>query len=71
MKRSKAESPITDLLRKTVAESGVPYLVLHRETGVARASIIRFVRGDTSLRLDCADKLAAYFGLKLVKRKVK
>ncbi len=67
-KTDKAESPITALLRKTIAESGVPYLVLHRETGVARASIIRFVRGDTSLRLDVADKLAARFGLELVKK---
>jgi plasmid maintenance system antidote protein VapI len=66
MKTRKTESPITDLLRKTIAESGVPNLVLHQQTGVARGSIIRFVRGDTSLRLDCADKLAEYFGLELV-----
>ena len=35
------------------------------ETGVQRASLSRFVRGKNSLRLDVADKLAAYFGLKL------
>ena len=33
---------------------------------VRRASISRFVRGERSLRLDAADKLAAYFGLVLV-----
>ena len=59
-------TPITDLLRKTIADSGIPNLVLSRETGVARASIIRFLRGDTSLRLDRADALADYFGLRLM-----
>ena len=63
----KTKSPITDLLRKTVAESGIPLLVLQRETGVKRGSIMRFLRGDQSLRLDKADALAKYFGLKLVK----
>ena len=28
-------------------------------------SLIRFARGDQSLRLDIADRLAAYFGLEL------
>ncbi len=31
----------------------------------ARASIMRFVRGSQSLRLDMADRLAACFGLEL------
>jgi plasmid maintenance system antidote protein VapI len=43
---------------------------LERETSVTRASILRFVRGSQSLRLDMADRLAAYFGLELrAKRK--
>jgi plasmid maintenance system antidote protein VapI len=58
---------MTDLLRQTIADSGVPLLVLQRETGVKRASMTRFIRGETSLRLDKADALADYFGLKLVK----
>ena len=57
--------PISDLLRRTIAESGVSYNALQRETGVTRASIMRFVRGDQSIRLDMADRLAAYFGLEL------
>lgn len=65
----KAKSSITDLLRKTVAESGIPLLVLQRETGVKRGSVMRFLRGDQSLRLDKADALAAYFGLRLVKQR--
>jgi plasmid maintenance system antidote protein VapI len=61
-------SPITGLLRQTIIESGIPYLALERKTGVQRASIQRFVDGRQSIRLDMADRLAAYFGLELVKR---
>ncbi|HUY32803.1 MAG TPA: helix-turn-helix transcriptional regulator [Pirellulales bacterium] len=53
------------------AAADVPLLTLATETGVARASLIRFVRGQTSLRLDIADKLATYFNLELAKRKAK
>jgi plasmid maintenance system antidote protein VapI len=57
--------PISDLLRRTIVESGIPYKALERETGVTRASIMRFVRGDQSLRLDMADRLAEFFNLEL------
>jgi len=69
MKRKTPKVPISDLLRKTIAESGVSYLQLERETGVTRASIMRFVRGDQYLRLDMADKLAGYFGLELSRKR--
>jgi plasmid maintenance system antidote protein VapI len=62
---SKSKATISNVLRKTIRESGIPLLVIERETGVARGSVMRFVRGDQSLRLDIADKLAAYFGLKV------
>jgi plasmid maintenance system antidote protein VapI len=63
-----SKSPISDLLRRTIVESGVSYNTLQRETRVTRASIMRFVRGSQSLRLDRADRLAEYFGLELRKR---
>jgi plasmid maintenance system antidote protein VapI len=66
MNASRSTAPISDLLRRTIAESGVSYNALQKETGVTRASIMRFVRGDQSIRLDMADRLAAYFGLRLV-----
>jgi plasmid maintenance system antidote protein VapI len=62
------ESPITALLRKTIIDSGIPYKTLERETTVKRSSIQRFVDGRQSIRLDIADRLAAYFGLRLTKR---
>jgi plasmid maintenance system antidote protein VapI len=68
MNASHPKAPISDLLRKTIARSGVSYNVLQKETGVTRASIMRFVRGDQSLRLDMADRLAAYFDLELRKK---
>jgi plasmid maintenance system antidote protein VapI len=61
------KQPITDLLRRTIIESEIPLLKLEKETGVQRASIRRFVQRENSLRLDMADKLAAYFGLALAR----
>jgi plasmid maintenance system antidote protein VapI len=67
---------ISDLLRRTILEAveagRTNYKALERETGVTRASIMRFVKGTQFLRLDMADRLAAHFGLELrAKRKGK
>lgn len=64
-------SQMSDLLRQTICESGIPLLQIANQTGISRASLIRFARGDTSLRLDIADKLADYFGLVLVRQSTK
>ena len=66
MSKSKLTSPITDVLRRAIIDSGTSHKALSRDTGVARASIMRFVRGDQSIRLDMADRLAVYLGLRLV-----
>jgi plasmid maintenance system antidote protein VapI len=62
-------SPIADVLRRTIADAveqgRTNYLTLERETGVTRASIRRFVNGERTLRLDMADRLAAWFALEL------
>jgi plasmid maintenance system antidote protein VapI len=68
MNERQPQAPISDLLRRTIAESGVSYNALQRDTGVTRASIMRFVRGTNSLRLDMADRLAEHFGLSLQKQ---
>jgi plasmid maintenance system antidote protein VapI len=60
---------ITDALRRAIVESGTSYKALSRETGVARASIQRFVDGRQSLRLDMADRLAAFYRLEVRKRR--
>jgi plasmid maintenance system antidote protein VapI len=68
MDRRKPQPSLSDLLRRAIVDSGVSHNALAQATGVTRASILRFVRGDQSLRLDKADLLAAYFGLTLTKR---
>lgn len=52
---------LTKLLRVAIADCGLPHAQIAREAGVVRGSLMRFARGDTSLRLDVADKLATYF----------
>lgn len=59
---------MTDALKQAIAESGMPLIAIERATGVKRASVMRFMRGETSLRLDIADKLAAYFGIAVVRQ---
>lgn len=65
MSKRRPKAAISDLLRDTIAKSGIPLLVLERETGVSRASIRRFVEGRQFLRLDMADQLATHLGLRL------
>lgn len=57
---------LTDRLRRAVAECELPMLTLANAAGIERASLLRFARGDQSLRLDNADRLVEYFGLRLV-----
>jgi plasmid maintenance system antidote protein VapI len=63
--KARRRSPIADVLKDAIVKSGIPYKALERETGVQRSSIQRFVDGRQSIRLDMADRLAAYFQLTL------
>jgi hypothetical protein len=63
-------APISDRLRQAIRDSQEALIALERATGVDRASIRRFLRGERSLRLDKADALAEHLGLELrLKRK--
>lgn len=62
---------MTDVLKAAIEASGMAHIAIERQTGVKRACIMRFLRNETSLRLDIADKLATYFGLELVHKKAK
>ena len=53
---------MTELLRQAIAESD-SFRAIETATGVKRQSLMKFVRGEQSLRLDMADKLAAHFGI--------
>ena len=63
--------PITNVLRAAIAKSGFTQYKIAQDTGILPTSLGRFMRGETSLRLDKADVLADYLGLELVKRKAK
>jgi len=56
---------MTEVLRQAVLDSGLPLQQIAEAAGVERASLSRFVRGQRTLRLDMADRLAAYFRLEL------
>jgi hypothetical protein len=56
---------LSAVLRAAIRKSRLPYQTLERETGVTRASIMRFVTRRQSLRLDKAERLAAFLGLEL------
>jgi transcriptional regulator with XRE-family HTH domain len=63
---------MTDVLKAEIEGSGVSRYEISKATGILQTSLSRFVRGETSLRLDKADVLAEYLGLELVKgRKAK
>ena len=57
--------PISEILRAAINASELSFLALERETGVIRQSLMPFARGEASISLDAADKLAAYFKLEL------
>ena len=62
---------MTETLRQSIADSELPFIELERQTGVLRQSLMKFARGEQTLLLDAADKLAEFFALELVERKGK
>ena len=60
---------LTDTLRDAINASEHSFLQLEMRSGVIRQSLMKFARSEQSLRLDQADKLAAFFGLELTTRK--
>jgi transcriptional regulator with XRE-family HTH domain len=56
---------ISETIRQAVVDTGLPLQQVAEAAGVDRASLSRFVRGERSLRLDIADRLAEFLGLEL------
>lgn len=52
---------ITEALRRAVADSDESLYSICKATGLNEDALSRFMRGQTSMRLDLADKLAGYF----------
>jgi transcriptional regulator with XRE-family HTH domain len=58
---------MTTLLRRALRNS-TTLSEVERATGVKRQSLAKFMRGEQSLRLDLADRLAEYFGFEVRKK---
>ena len=59
---------ISQVLRKAITKSGESLADLQRATGISDTVLSRFVRGERTLTLLTADKLARHLGLELVER---
>ena len=57
------KQPITEALKRAITSSGLTFKALEHETGVTRQSLMAFIKGARTLRLDMADRVANYFGL--------
>jgi hypothetical protein len=71
MSKSKPKPTMTGALKQAIQESGLTLYRIAKDTGIVGTSLLRFMQGETSLRLDKADVLADYLGLELTKRKAK
>ena len=67
MKQEKTAKSLSDLLRDCL-HGPEPLRKIARATGMPHTSLMRFKAGETSLRLDLADKLAEYFGIVHVRK---
>ncbi len=61
---------MTTLLKQALSEAD-SLRAVERATGVKNPCLVRFLQGKQSLRLDLAEKLAAYFGIECRRKKQK
>jgi len=60
---------LTEALRAAISECELSFKSLERETGIVRQSLMKFARGEQSLRLDMADKLAKFFQIEVLRKR--
>ena len=56
---------LTEQLKAAIFASGKSFYRITKDTGVAGAILIRFANEERGMRLETADKLAAYLGMEL------
>ena len=64
---SKKRPTLTDQLRDAVHDSGLSINHIAFVAGIPQPVLQRFIRGGRDIRLDTANHLAAYFGMRLTK----
>jgi hypothetical protein len=67
MPTAKMHKTMTELLREALTEAASIRGVA-KEIGLDHSSLVRFVNGEQSLRLDLADKLAAHFHIVCIRK---
>jgi len=60
---------LTQQLHEAIAGSGVTLYRVAKDTGIPYAVVHRFARGERSINLETADKLADFFGMHLTRPK--
>ena len=60
---------LTAQLRSAIETSGASLYRIAKDSGVPQSVVHRFATGQRQIKLDAADKLAAYFGMRLTKPK--
>ncbi len=63
---SKSKPTITEVLRAAIEKSGLTRYKIAKESRIPESNLRRFMQGEMSVRLETADLLAAYLGLRLV-----
>ena len=58
---------LSDQLRQAVMEGKLSVYAVAKEAGIPEPSLHRFIHGTRGLTLDTADKLAAYFSMRLTR----
>lgn len=66
MQKGNPKPTMTEVLQAAIENSGLTRYRIAADTGIEETSLLRFMAGETSLRLDKADVLARYLGLQLV-----
>ncbi len=60
---------LTTQLRGAIETSGVSLYRVAKDSGVPYAVVYRFASGERQIKMDAADKLADYFGMRLTRPK--
>ena len=66
-RKTKQPATATEIIRQAIADSGLTFAELERQSGVKRQSLMKFARDEQSLRLDMVDKLLPCLGLRMKK----
>ena len=68
MSKQPTKPTMTQLLLDALAERKESLRAIEAAAGVNHVSMVRFLAGKQSLRLDLADRLAGYFGIESKRR---